>query len=221
MAQNKLFLYGTSRATTYGKIMKKFKYILAFVSLTFVLNIQADTKYNETFTDALFGKAASCDVQAVQDYIDSGLADINAREEYLTKHTPLIAAVSTGCIEVTELLIKAGADVNIVASGNYALTHAVYDGEVEIVQLLLAQPDIDLTLTSRHRGRVQTFLEIAQSKYADHTNHIKGFNSRIEKRRQNGEHINQNRVCEAKKFIKAYQKDSLEIITMLEQAGAK
>ncbi|KAL6553226.1 hypothetical protein OROGR_007068 [Orobanche gracilis] len=59
-------------------------------------------------------------------------------------HTPLQTAAAAGSFACSELLIKAGADPNLVYFGCNPLQSAAYDGMVEIINLLLqagADPD--------------------------------------------------------------------------------
>jgi len=57
-------------------------------------------------------------------------------------------AVSHGKIDLAQMLINAGADVNIQdEDGSTALMCASEHGHIDIVKLLLAQPTCDVTLT--------------------------------------------------------------------------
>lgn len=61
--------------------------------------------------------------------------------------TALMLAVSHGRLDMVELLLQSGADVNIQdEDGSTALMCAAEHHHIEIVKLLLAQPDCDLTV---------------------------------------------------------------------------
>jgi len=56
-------------------------------------------------------------------------------------------AVSHGRLDTVRLLLEAGADINIQdEDGSTALMCAAEHGHLEIVKLLLAQPDCDVTI---------------------------------------------------------------------------
>jgi KN motif and ankyrin repeat domain-containing protein len=62
--------------------------------------------------------------------------------------TALMLAVSHGKLDLAQMLIDAGADVNVQdEDGSTALMCASEHGHIDIVKLLLAQPDCDVTLT--------------------------------------------------------------------------
>uniref|UniRef100_A0A0A9W5M2 KN motif and ankyrin repeat domain-containing protein 1 n=1 Tax=Lygus hesperus TaxID=30085 RepID=A0A0A9W5M2_LYGHE len=75
------------------------------------------------------------------------MADVNIRAKQHGQ-TALMLAVSHGRIDTVELLLEAGADINIQDDdGSTALMCAAEHGYIEIVKLLLAQPDCDLSIT--------------------------------------------------------------------------
>lgn len=56
-------------------------------------------------------------------------------------------AVSHGNLDMVHMLLNAGADINIQdADGSTALMCAAEHGRIDIVKLLLAQPDCDSTI---------------------------------------------------------------------------
>ena len=56
-------------------------------------------------------------------------------------------AVSHGRLEMVQLLMQAGADVNLQDDdGSTALMCATEHGHIEIIKALLAHPDIDISL---------------------------------------------------------------------------
>jgi ankyrin repeat protein len=72
------------------------------------------------------------------------LGDINVRGSQHGQ-TALMLAVSHGRLEIVQLLVESGADLNIRdEDGSSALMCAAEHGQVEIVKFLLAQPDTDI-----------------------------------------------------------------------------
>lgn len=62
--------------------------------------------------------------------------------------TALMLAVSHGRIDMVQMLLDSGADINIQdEDGSTALMCAAEHNHIQIVKLLLAQPDCDLTIT--------------------------------------------------------------------------
>ena len=62
--------------------------------------------------------------------------------------TALMLAVSHGRLDLAELLLTAGADVNVQdEDGSTALMCASEHGHVELVKLLLTQPNCDVNIT--------------------------------------------------------------------------
>uniref|UniRef100_A0A0N4UUA5 ANK_REP_REGION domain-containing protein n=1 Tax=Enterobius vermicularis TaxID=51028 RepID=A0A0N4UUA5_ENTVE len=95
--------------------------------------------------------AALCDIK---DEIESAvirrlfqMGNVNAKA---TQHgqTALMLAVSHGKMNNTRLLLQCGADLNMQdEEGSTALMCAAEHGHKEIVKLLLAQPDIDASIS--------------------------------------------------------------------------
>lgn len=76
-----------------------------------------------------------------------GLADVNMRASQHGQ-TALMLAVSHGRLDMVQLLLEAGADVNIRdEDGSTALMCAAEHGHMEIVKLLMHHPDINLAAT--------------------------------------------------------------------------
>jgi hypothetical protein len=75
------------------------------------------------------------------------LADVNMRASQHGQ-TALMLAVSHGRLDMVQLLLEAGADVNIRdEDGSTALMCAAEHGHMEIVKLLMHHPDINLAAT--------------------------------------------------------------------------
>lgn len=73
-------------------------------------------------------------------------ADLDKRGQ-----TPLIQAARGGFLEIVQLLVEHGADVNVASSsGKTALSWSAYKGHVQIVQFLLAQEGIDVNKPDNH-----------------------------------------------------------------------
>jgi len=86
------------------------------------------------------------------------MADVNIRAKQHGQ-TALMLAVSHGRLDMVQLLLECGADMNIQdEDGSTALMCAAEHHHVDIVKLLLAQPDCDLTIRD-YDG--QTALNIA------------------------------------------------------------
>nr|XP_018905649.1 PREDICTED: KN motif and ankyrin repeat domain-containing protein 1-like [Bemisia tabaci] len=93
------------------------------------------------------------------------LADINIRATG-NGQTALMLAAARGKLVTAQLLVQCGADVNVQDNdGSTALMCAAELGYIDIVNLLIAQPDCDLTITD-HDG--STALNIAMD--AGHRN---------------------------------------------------
>ncbi|KAG8283508.1 KN motif and ankyrin repeat domain [Homalodisca vitripennis] len=74
------------------------------------------------------------------------MADVNIRAKQHGQ-TALMLAVSHGRLDMVELLLQSGADMNIQdEDGSTALMCAAEHHHIEIVRLLLAQPDCDLSI---------------------------------------------------------------------------
>merc|ERR1712228_955378 len=73
-----------------------------------------------------------------------GIGDVNIRASQHGQ-TALMLAVSHGRLDMLQLLVEAGADLNIRdEDGSSALMCAAEHGQTEIVKFLLAQPDTDI-----------------------------------------------------------------------------
>ena len=110
----------------------------------------ADNNKKQSDSQIVQGEAPKIDLQtavltgdkeAIQGHI-AAQSDINAKDP-MSGSTPLITAASFGKIKITEMLIEAGADLELKNNdGATALHCAAFFGRVEIVQLLLdAQAD--------------------------------------------------------------------------------
>lgn len=73
--------------------------------------------------------------------------NVNARAGTAPGQTPLMLAARKANTTVVELLIRHGADVNTQDDiGNTALMCAIDCGNLEMVKLLIARPEINLDL---------------------------------------------------------------------------
>jgi len=70
-------------------------------------------------------------------------ADFEHREEQL--RTPIYYAASKGAKDILSYLVKLGADVNAkTAMGRNSLLKSTWNGEHEIVKILLEHKDVDV-----------------------------------------------------------------------------
>lgn len=81
--------------------------------------------------------------------------DVNARAGTAPGQTPLMLAARKSNTTVVELLLRHGADVNTQDDiGNTALMCAIDCGNLEMVKLLIARPEINLDLKDQVRDFV-------------------------------------------------------------------
>ena len=81
------------------------------------------------------------DIKKVYSLLKQG-ANIHIGDDHYNSEAPLIWASDKGYSEIVELLIEAGANIN--AQGGEALSTAVYNGNIEIVQILLEAGSIGI-----------------------------------------------------------------------------
>ena len=85
---------------------------------------------------SIIDAARDGNIEAVKQHIAAG-TDVSARHN-MGRHTPLYFAVFKGHMEIAELLIANGADVNAKNIGDFAALHmAASWGHKEIVELLI------------------------------------------------------------------------------------
>ena len=76
-------------------------------------------------------------IQLVKNYINSGY-DLNIQNYNDDGYTPLIYAILKDNIEIVELLLNAGADIDKQDNNGYtALIYAAYDNNRNVIELLL------------------------------------------------------------------------------------
>lgn len=76
-------------------------------------------------------------------YLEKHGANLEHREMLL--RTPLYFAASCGCTDIIRYLVEKGCDVNICSNlGRTALAKACWNGEPEVVKLLLNNHSIDI-----------------------------------------------------------------------------
>ncbi len=75
-------------------------------------------------------------------------ADLIAR----SGNTTLCTAVSYGHIDVVELLMQSGVDINLQDNGQTALMMACIRGDIEMVEILLTADDIDINARGTTSG---------------------------------------------------------------------
>ncbi len=96
-------------------------------------------------------------LEKVNSLLKSG-ADVDERypnlDGFNDQHTPLLVAAREGHVEILEMLIKYGADINAVEEtfGAVPLHKATYNGHLEITKILAAQPGILLDFQGASNG---------------------------------------------------------------------
>jgi ankyrin repeat protein len=103
---------------------------------------------NAGYTSVMLVSLAKLKVPAHRNVVQRlfQMSDVNARAK---KHnqTALMLAVSHGNIEMVQMLLEAGADINIQDDdGSTALMCAAEHGRIDIVKLLLAHPECDSSI---------------------------------------------------------------------------
>ena len=84
------------------------------------------------------GLAAYFGHEKVVEYLIKAGAEVNSPSKNALGVTPLQSAVAGGHLEITRLLLTAGASPNVREGGGYTPLHtAAYNGDVEIVRSLL------------------------------------------------------------------------------------
>ena len=101
-----------------------------------ITTIAAALLVGTAFAGPIHDAARNGDLAGVQAELDKG-ADLNAKDE--SGYTPLYGAVEKGHKEVVELLIAAGADVNVKDGewGETPLHLAADKGHKEVAELLI------------------------------------------------------------------------------------
>ena len=91
----------------------------------------------------LYGAIKNQRLDMVKFLVEECGADIEHREVQL--RSPLYYSASKGNMEITKYLAAKGADPNAkTAMGRTALLKATWNGEVELVRVLLEQPAMDI-----------------------------------------------------------------------------
>lgn len=95
------------------------------------------------FNEKSFLAAARAhDLLAINAFIDAGI-NLNAQDQ-TDGRTALLSAAARGDLEVVNLLLTRGADVNVKDKRGYtALTHAIEAMYEDVVDALLARPELD------------------------------------------------------------------------------
>jgi len=116
-----------------------------------ILHSKGDFEQSEkVFSEALLVASKMGHTEIVQEILGVPAIDINIRFSGFGA-TPLIDAARNGHVEVTRLLLKGLADVNLQENNRRtALIWASRNGYAEVVKLLLKVKGIDLTLQDSH-----------------------------------------------------------------------
>lgn len=114
-----------------------------------MLKFLKEQKYNDfEYADgdgetALFEALYQKDLQMARFLVEECGVDIEHRE--VQDRSPLYYACSVGQLESARYLISRGANVNaLTAMGRTALTKAAWNGEHEMVKVLLEDPNVDM-----------------------------------------------------------------------------
>jgi uncharacterized protein len=105
----------------------------------------------------LMAAVVAGDTAAVRGLIDGG-AEIDQRfpmvNGFNDAHTPLLVAARDGHTEIAGMLLEAGADVNATEPtfGAVPLHKAVYNGHVELTEMIAGRPDVDLDFQGATNG---------------------------------------------------------------------
>ena len=116
-----------------------------FLAMT-LLMANAAFAYTDDEQIEFSGAVADGNIPIAKQYLDKGIMNVN--EKYFG-WIPVLAAAAKGRLAMVKFLIERGADVNYQhpITKMTALTHAVYDGNNELVEYLLqhkADPSIKL-----------------------------------------------------------------------------
>jgi ankyrin repeat protein len=124
------------------------------------------TNVSQLLASDLHDAASRCNLQQTTKLLEAG-ADVNSSEGGVS---PLFLAATEGCLEVVQILIRSGADVNIKNSteGLTALQAAAHNGHLEVVKYLAsknanvnASGDKD-AMTPLHRASLNGHLEVVK-----------------------------------------------------------
>ena len=122
-----------------------------------MLNQRRDSDRQKSESQKLMAAVNNNDLTTVKQLIESGV-DIDQRYPMVNgfndHHTPLLVACRDGHAEIVVELLKAGADVNAVEPvfGAVPLHKSVYNGHVEITQMLVEQDRINLNYQGATNG---------------------------------------------------------------------
>ena len=132
---------------------RAFLLILTTLLLFVCQSVDAQTEEISKLNNALLKAAVKGDALETEALLQAG-ADVDAISN--SGQTALMYAVMRNHIEVVDLLLDAGADVNakIKSSGATALMYATMHGYTEVMRLLLnAEADLDPSSTVLFRFR--------------------------------------------------------------------
>lgn len=85
----------------------------------------------------LFDAAQDGDVDTINELMENKSIHVDATDD--DGNTALFVAIEDGNIEVIKVLLKHGADINIIANDQTPLLFAIYEGKPEVVKLLLSR----------------------------------------------------------------------------------
>lgn len=134
-----------------GEEKKKFEAVKDIVD-------QAKARNERTIAEqTVMAATRAGDTAAVKRLIAEG-ADVNTlsphTDSFFDGHTPLLVAARDGHVEIVGELLKAGAKVRVIdwTFKGAPIHKATYNGNAEILKLLVAHPDIDLDIQGAING---------------------------------------------------------------------
>jgi ankyrin repeat protein len=128
--------------------MKKLKYILVIIGLIFSLSVQAEEELLDSQKEFLVS-ANDCDIPTLQKHIDNGInLDVLTWNDKFGMTASMLTSLSE-CHVGFDILINAGADVNVQSyeNGYTVLIRSIIYGNVVFVEKLVNHPNIDFTIT--------------------------------------------------------------------------
>ena len=150
--------YTEALCTASARIRGSFSFLL-FQHMTAADGIKLECPPNDVSQCAITALAYLGDISKLKILIDAGV-DVNTGSRVMGR--PLQAAAAGGHTEIVALLIKSGADLNLVESGYKALQRACLTGHDTVVRTLILEKSgykaLQLACFAGHEGVVRILL---------------------------------------------------------------